>query len=258
MKQRVWGRTLARLRYDKVAGHGGNEVARVGRNWNRAAEHLAEGKVASVLRLHIVVVVVEDRAVKGDTGEEALRARIGEELGVELPVSAGLGVTADGTCRRRSISANLELVLQHVLKALLVHRDQNQVGSLSADLPAEAAAGELDENRSAPAARCAAGSNALAVLCADNEGALLVARDDDDAGGAGKDRGRNALVGSRHDLLNHVGSTAKPLIQLVHVRSTGRDHARQHRKSAQHTQKFLHLNVPFGTFRLTPSSGRFI
>src|SRR6202000_2837362 len=97
------------------------------------------------------------------------------------------------------------LFFQHCVKRLWFHRKQSQVGSLSADLPAEAAAGELDENRSAPAARCAAGSNALAVLCADNEGALLVARDDDDAGGAGKDRGRNALVGRRHDLLNHVG-----------------------------------------------------
>src|ERR1700761_709637 len=147
MKQRVWGRNLARLRYDKVAGHGGNEAARVGRNWNRTAEHLAKRKIAAVLQLHVVVVAVEYRSVERDAGEQALGARVGKKLCVEFPVCTGLGVTAHGTGRSCSVSADLELVLQHGLKALLVHGDQDEVGGLTSDLPAYAAAGELHKDR---------------------------------------------------------------------------------------------------------------
>src|SRR6185437_830240 len=206
------GEELAGLRDDEVTRHGADKMPCIGWNGNGAAEYLFEGQVTAVLQLHVVVIVVQDRAVEGDAGEEALGAGVGEELGVELPVGPGLGVATDRTSRGCRVSADLELVPEHVLQALLVHGDENEVGGLTADLPAEAAARELDEDRSAPAARGAAGGDALAILRAEDEGAFLVAGNDNDAAGASQNGAGDALVRRCHDLLNDVSSVVEPLV----------------------------------------------
>src|SRR6202012_5419738 len=110
-----------------------------------AAEHLAERQIAAVLQRHVVVVVVEDGTIERDASEEAFGPRVGEELGVELPVSTGLGVAPDGTGGSGCISADLELVLQHILEALLVHGDEEEAGGRASYRPAKAATGELGE-----------------------------------------------------------------------------------------------------------------
>src|SRR6185312_15681303 len=98
----------------------------------------------AVHRPGVVLILREHRAIEVDAGEQPLAARIGQELGVELPVGTGLRISAHRTSRRSGISTNLELVLQHVLKTLLVHSYEHQIRRLSADLEAEAASSKLD------------------------------------------------------------------------------------------------------------------
>src|ERR1700679_4184822 len=104
-----------------------------------------EGNVRAVFRTGVVLVLREDGTVEIEAGEEALGAGVGEELGVELPVSPRLGVAAHRAGRCSSVGAELDFVLEHVLQAILIHRNQHQVSGLTADLPAKAATLKLDE-----------------------------------------------------------------------------------------------------------------
>src|ERR1700744_1297482 len=109
-------------------------------------------------------------------------------------IGGSLRIAADGTRRSSRIGAQLELAAEHVLQAVLVHRDQDQVSGLSTNLPAETAAFEANEHRCAPAAASAARGHALAILRADDECALLVVGNHHDARSAGENRLRNSLV----------------------------------------------------------------
>jgi len=104
---------------------------------------------------------------------------------------------------------------------VLVHGHQDEIGGLTADLPAKAATGELDEDRSAPFFGRAAGGDTLAVLRPDDEGALLIAGYDDDAGGPSQNALRDAFVGRGHHFLDHGLRAGEALIELRVVLSDG-------------------------------------
>src|SRR3954447_23179603 len=61
---------------------------------NFAGEGGAKRAVAPVNGAGGVLILFNDGAVQCDTGEYALGARVGEDLGIHLPVSAGRGVAA--------------------------------------------------------------------------------------------------------------------------------------------------------------------
>src|ERR1700733_2673627 len=142
-------------------------------------QNRVKGVVVAVVEGGRVVEVLRD-VVAGqiDAREETLGTRIGQQFCIQLPIRAGLRVAAHGTGRSSDVAAQLNLVLQQVLEALLIHRDNHGIGSLAADLEAEAAASDADEHRSAPAVGGAAGNDTLAVLGTYYESALLHARHD--------------------------------------------------------------------------------
>src|SRR3984885_11247697 len=97
-------------------------------------QNRVKGVVAAVVEGGRVVEVLRD-VVAGqiDAREETLGTRIGQELCIQLPVRAGLRVAAHGTSRSSGVAAQLDLVLQQVLEALLIHRNNNEIGGLAAD-----------------------------------------------------------------------------------------------------------------------------
>src|SRR5262245_13291751 len=98
-----------------------------------------------------------------------------------------------------SFAANLELVGKQVVHALLVHDHQHQVDAFGPDLRTPASTGHGEKRRSAPAVSSAAGSNALAVLGAEDEAAFYQIGDDSNALRAIDHLFRDALVGRIHD-----------------------------------------------------------
>jgi len=151
------------------------------------------------------LVGLDDGAVEADAGEDALGARVGEDLGGEADVSGGGGVAADGAGGDGGFGAQLELVAEQVLQRVIIHEEQDEVGGRAADLVADAAAVDGDEDRSGPAVAGAATGEAATVGSAEDEGELLVAGDDGDAAGLDEQIVRDAVVGGVHDLFEDLG-----------------------------------------------------
>ena len=89
-----------------------------------------------------------------------------------------------GPAEAAASAPSLELVSQHLLKSLIVHRNQDEVRRLATDLESKASASHLDAYRRAPASRRAAGRDSLTILRANHKRRLLVARNHDHAGGS--------------------------------------------------------------------------
>ena len=129
----------------------------------------------------------------------------------------------------------------------MVHCDQDQVCTLSTNLETEAHARQLHEHGSAPAAGCTAARNALAVLAADSECALLEGRNYHDAMSAGQNRLRNRLIRNGHDFINHRRCRRKPLIQLALILRPGRDDTHAHRHATQNSNNLFHFDLSYRT-----------
>src|SRR6185437_13781541 len=134
--------------------------------------------VPSVICGGIVLVLIDVVAGEIESGEEAFAARVGEELGIGQGGDRCLGVAADRSGGSCDVTTELDLLLQHVLHALVVGADEDEIGRLPAGLETEAGAGDLDEDRSAPPMVTAAGGDTLPILTAKDEGALLEAGHD--------------------------------------------------------------------------------
>jgi len=80
----------------EVPRHSVDEVLRILRSSYAAVEHLVEGHIHAVLLLGVVRVLGEHGAVQVDAREQALAARVGQELRIELPIGARLGVATNG------------------------------------------------------------------------------------------------------------------------------------------------------------------
>ena len=87
----------------------------------------------AVVRVGVLVVLAYAGAIEIDTGEEAFGAGVGEQFGVHFPVGGSLSVTAHRARGGGGIGADLEFVLEQVLEAPIVDRNQDQVSGLRAD-----------------------------------------------------------------------------------------------------------------------------
>src|SRR6185312_9550491 len=110
-------------------------------------EDRLERNIRTIHRSGIIRVLREHGAVEVDSREKPLAARVREKLRVQLPVRSGLCITANRSRCYRRVSTEFELVLQHLLKTLLVHRYKNEGRCLSANLKSYAASGKLNEYR---------------------------------------------------------------------------------------------------------------
>ncbi len=162
----------------------------------------------------VVDVLVDDIAGEVDAGEEALGARVGEELGIGEFGGGGLGVAADGTGGRGDVTAQLQLVVEDIVGGFAVDADEDEIGGLTADLQTEAGAGHLDKDGRGPAVAGAAGSDTLTILGTHEERTLLEAGNDDHAVGFGRDVEGDAFVGGSHELVQDGVGGINALIEL--------------------------------------------
>jgi len=102
---------LVVLRYDEEVRNGADEGASVLRNRLVAMEDDFKGNVGAVLGAGVVDVLREDGAREVKAGEEALAARVGQELGAHARVRCGLGVASHRSGRGGCVRAQLELAL---------------------------------------------------------------------------------------------------------------------------------------------------
>src|SRR5487761_1836518 len=75
-------------------------------------------KVRAIHRPRVVLILRKHSAIQIDAGEKPLAPRIRQKLRNELPVGTSLSISAHRSSRSGGVSADLEFILQHVLKAL--------------------------------------------------------------------------------------------------------------------------------------------
>ena len=175
----------------------------------------------TVVGFGVLDVLVDDVAIEVDAGEEALVAGVGEEAGIGELGGGGLRVATDGAGGYGDVAAELDLVMQETLCAVVGDGYEDEVGGLAADLEAEAGTGELDEGRSAPAMAGAAGDDALAVLTADDEGSFLEAGNDGDAGSVRGYAIGKAVVGGVHEFVKNFMGCIDASIEFGFVSCVG-------------------------------------
>ncbi len=197
---------LARARRD-----GAQEATDVLRALVDGAAHDLGGEHAA-LRIEGAVGLVVHRqrgAVERDAGEEAAIARIGKHFGIDA--RGGFARAAHRTRGDRRAGAERELAVGDAFDAALAREHQHDVGGLRADLPADAAAGEVDEHRVREAALAVAHDHdARAATTADDEGDLRDVGDDRDAIGALQETLGDHLVALLAQLIEHFGRHEQP------------------------------------------------
>src|SRR6516225_8417469 len=169
---------------------------------------------------HFVGAVVRAHGGTGerDSGEQAARARVGENFGAQCYVGRGFGIASLRSGRRRGIPAKLYFAVQDGARAAWIHDQQNEVGGLSAELEADARALKRHHGRSAPGAgevfARAADHGAAAVAAADDEFAFYDRGVNDDAFRF-VDQVLRDIVGDVHDLFDYQSAILKPLVFFV-------------------------------------------
>ena len=170
-----------------------------------ALDHDVLRAVANPVDLLVGVAVGADGgAGQADSREQSARARVAEDLRLQLVVGGCRRFAADGARGHRRVAADLEGVLRQVVDAALVHDHEHDVGGLTANLEADAAAGERDEGGRRPSRRRLDAHHALAALRADQQRALHGGGNDHDGLRLLDDRFRHALVGRRQHFLEHA------------------------------------------------------
>ena len=100
-------------------------IAPAGNRVGCAAEALEQdlpvAVAAPVEALVGIAVLADGRSLQRHAGKQASRPRLAENARPQLDVGGRLGVAADGTRGDRRVAADLELVLQQLLEAALVH-----------------------------------------------------------------------------------------------------------------------------------------
>jgi len=161
----------------------------------------------------VIRVGTQRRALEREAREQAARARVGKDFGVQLGVGLRLRRTPHGTARHGGVRAERELARAKFRRALLVHHQQHDVGRAAADLKTDAAAFQTDGGRPAPArfrAR-AAGDHALAVFAAHQQAQLLDPRNQRYAVCPAQQVLGNRMVGCAHDFREHLGGASGAL-----------------------------------------------
>src|SRR5579863_9020328 len=198
-----WPELFAVLGCNEVLGNIPHEGHRARGHGNVAFENRLKAVRLPEEDFRVLGVLAHAGAVEIDAGEEPLAARVGEQLCSHLPVGRGLGIASHRAGGCGGVGANLELVLEQILKAALIHCDQHEVGRLAADLQSPGAARHADEHRRAPAMTGAAGYHALSILRAEDERALDEAGDHAHAGSLAKNVQGDASVLGGENLIEH-------------------------------------------------------
>src|SRR5947209_949857 len=170
------------------------EPASLRRHRSATGQNCAERHPVAVERRRVVIILRHLGAVKCDAGEKSLGPRIGQQFGIKLPVGACICVASNrarGSFRAR---ADLELRIQEMLHAALVHCDKHDVGGRTTKLQAPASTRHADRSRCAPATAGAAAGDSLTVLAAETNGALLETGYNRDATRSRDDLVRNAFI----------------------------------------------------------------
>src|SRR5271165_1892593 len=185
----------------------------------------------------VVQILTKGRTLQGDTSENTVVARPGENLSVHACVGLSGCRPADRTCRNIAFAAEGELSTQQPFASPAIHYQHDYVGILHADLESETAALYSDGAGSGPPIWLPAGYESLPVLCTESERAALEARHDHDARGLGEQVTRNAFIRRRHHLREDNGRTVQTLWRPL---SAGKK-----RKAQQAgNQVFLQVSLP--------------
>src|SRR5260221_3737614 len=184
-------------------------------------------------------------AGKGDSGEQAPGTRVGENLRPQGHVGGGFGVAAFWSGSSGGVSAKFYLGAKNRVGPAVVHDQQNEVRSLSADLQSETPAFKRHHRWSAPRAvemlAAAAGHRPAAIAGAEDEGSFNDRWIDNDASGF-VDQVLRDVVRYIHDFLNHYAAILEPPIFLAVVG----EQRRANKRSCQQIRKNLfHSNPPF-------------
>src|ERR1700761_4580504 len=124
------------LGFYEVMCNGLHEGYRVLGNGDVAFEYGLEGIFLAVVCIGVGVVLAYGSAIKIDTCEEALGTRVGQQLGIELPVCGGFAIAANGAGSGGGVCADLELALEQILKTFFIYGNENEIRGLAADLQA--------------------------------------------------------------------------------------------------------------------------
>src|SRR4029077_3418959 len=103
-----------------------------------AAQNPFERNVLAVNGGGRIDIRLDHGAFQGETSENALGARVGQQFRIHFPVRTGGGVATHGPSRGRAFPANLEFAGKQVLQILLVHDQHDQVDTFRADLKSPA------------------------------------------------------------------------------------------------------------------------
>ena len=141
-------------------------------------------------------------------------------------------VAANGTGGCGDVTAQLDLLLHHVLHGFVIDADEDQVSRLPACLKAEAGASDLHEDRRAPAVSGAACGEALSILATDHERTFLIAGHDSNALGFGGDPLWHALVRCGHQLVDDGGGGIDAIVEFLDI-GRGGGHAGEHSGDAE-------------------------
>ena len=136
-----------------------------------------------------------------DIGVATCRTAKGWSAPAFFKVTGGsFGFQAGGQASDLVLIIRTDDGMQQVLHAVVRADDQDQIRSLATSLESEAAAGQFEEYRSAPAVIGAAGGHALAVVCAKDETRLQHGGNDGNALRSRHDAIGNRPIRSGHDL----------------------------------------------------------
>src|SRR5580692_8094916 len=188
-----------------------------------------------------IIVRTNGGAFEGNSREKSLGTRVAEYLSAHPSVGIrGCGASL-GTCGNGSIAAQLHLAAEDRIHTSAIHNQQDQVGSFSADLEADASAFKSVHRRGSPSSAevlaGAANHSSASVLSADSECQFFDARDDDDAFGFVQKILGNVVWYVENFGHNNAAFFEAPLF-LVELPCV--DHTCYERKTCCGNQKFLH------------------
>src|SRR5580704_18521471 len=94
----------------------------------------------------------QGRAFQGNSGEQALVARVGKNFGVHDDIGSALGRAAFGPSGCRGIGSEFYFAVEQRLSALRIHYKQDEVSGLTADLKSDADAFQRVQSGRSPLA----------------------------------------------------------------------------------------------------------
>jgi hypothetical protein len=182
------------------------------RGWGQfAMQHGVRRDVRSVHGLHGIVIPLDYLAIQRKASEDALCARVGENLGVQFPIRVSGSMTAYRAGGRRCIGANLKFTRKQMLHAPVSLENHDEIDAFHADLESPASTADGEESRRAPSRRSAASGNAFAAFRADYEATFQHVWNNSNALCVFENFFRNALVWSGHYFVKDSSGMLKPV-----------------------------------------------